>query len=447
MNNLLIEKVSQYIYKNNLLSKLSGKIIVGVSGGVDSAVLLYILHYLGYKCQAVHCNFHLRGEESLRDEKYASLLASSMNVNFLKKDYDTRYIAKQRNISIEMAARNLRYECFENLRQEQNAELIAVAHHREDSIETLLLNLIRGTGIRGLVGIKSKNGKIIRPLLDNTKQEILQFAKKNQILHMTDSSNFDEEFVRNKIRLKLIPLLRILNPSIEKTLLYVIKNLTEVTKIYDAHIEKVINRVFNPKIGVINIIELKKTPSPESILFEILKKYGFNRHIVYNVNRAIEGLSGKIFCTSQYTLIKDRSHFLLIPSGKNNENKVYLINENEKKITVPFLIKIYYKNIGNNFQIKYNSNAAYFDIEKLQFPLKLRKWEKGDKFIPFGMQNFQKLSDYFNDHKFSKLEKEQVWLLCSGNDIIWIVGKRIDNRYRIKSTTRKAVIFNFLKKN
>lgn len=444
MKDVLIEKIARYIRKNDLLPQYSVKIIVGVSGGVDSSVLLYILRQLGYDCQAAHCNFHLRGKESWRDEKHAASLASSMNVGFFKKDFNTQYVAKQRNISVEMAARDLRYRWFEHLRREQNAEVIAVGHHRGDNIETFFLNLIRGTGIRGLSGIRSKNEKIIRPLLNITKQELLQFAEKNQITYITDSSNLEEKYVRNKIRFKLFPFLQTLNPSIEQVLLRTIENLTEVIKIYDFHVKKMKNKVFNSDIGIINIPRLQESSSPESILFEILKNYGFNHDVIFNIARTVRGLSGKKFYASQFILIKDRKQFLLIPRNGNSENKVYEIAESEKEIAIPLPIRIYYENVRNNFQIKCDSNTAYFDIDKLQFPLQLRKWKRGDRFIPFGMQNFQKLSDYFNNNKVSRLEKENIWLLCSGNDIIWIIGKRTDNRYKINSTTRRVIIFEYL---
>ncbi|MDR2520793.1 MAG: tRNA lysidine(34) synthetase TilS [Bacteroidales bacterium OttesenSCG-928-I14] len=445
MNDLLIKKVSLYIRKYDLLPKFPGKIIVGVSGGVDSSVLLYVLYRLGYNCQAAHCNFHLRGKESLRDEIQACSLAYSMNMNFFKKDFNTWDNAKKKKISLEMAARELRYEWFENLRQEQNAEVIAVAHHRLDNIETLLLNLIRGTGIRGLVGIKFKNKNVVRPLLCISKQEIVQFAIDNKIVYITDSSNFKEVFKRNKIRFKLLPLLRTLNPSIDQTLLYVIRNLEEVAKIYDAHIKIVKNDVFNSNTGIIDIKKLRNLPSPESVLFEILKEYGFNRNVVYSITRAIEAnnLSGKVFCTSGYLLIKNRDQFLLVPRNENDENKIYKIDQNEKRITIPTKMEICYEDVRNDFKIECDSNIAYFDIKKLQFPLQLRKWRNGDKFIPFGMRNFQKLSDYFSNHKFSRLEKKNIWILCSGDDIIWIVGERIDHRYRICSLTKKAVIFKY----
>jgi tRNA(Ile)-lysidine synthase len=445
LNDVLIKKVAQYIHKNGLLPQCQAKIVVGVSGGVDSSVLLYILHHLGYKCQAAHCNFHLRGDESSRDEKHAALLASSMNLVFFKKDFNTQYLAQRNKISIEMAARVLRYKWFEYLRQEQNAEVIAVAHHKGDNIETLLLNLVRGTGIRGLKGIRPKHGKIIRPLLDITRQEIVQFAKDNRIVYVDDSSNFEEKYIRNKIRFKLLPLLKTLNPSVEQVLLHTIENLAEVIKIYDSHIEEARNKVFNPDIGMINIIELQKFPSPESILFEILKTYGFGRDVIYNITRAMKSLSSKEFYSLQYILIKDRERFLLIPREESSKNKIYEINKDDREMIVPLPIRMRYKDIGgDNFQIKCNPNIAFLDVKKLQFPLQLRKWERGDRFVPFGMRNFQKLSDYFNNHKFSKLEKKNTWLLCSRDDIVWIVGKRIDNRYRVSSTTRRVIIFESL---
>ena len=423
----MLQKVKKYIDEQHLLSigKYSPKIIVGLSGGADSVVLLYILRQLGYECIAAHCNFHLRGEESLRDEHFAIDLANSWNIPIYKQDFDTQLIAKQKGISIEMAARDLRYEWFEQLRKEQNAEAIAVAHHQGDTIETLLLNLIRGTGLRGLTGISSKNGNIIRPLLCASKQEVLQFAEENELSFITDSSNLQEDYTRNKIRLSLIPLLQSLNPSVHLALLRTMENLHEVEKIYDSYIQESKAKVFDSLKGTINIPLLKALSSPESVLFEILKEYGFGTEVIREAYRSIDSQSGKEFYSSKYTLIKDRNHFLLVSA-----------EEETSEIQIQMIIEENHP----NFQIKKDKEVAYFDADKLQLPLTVRKWQKGDKFIPFGMTGFQKISDYFNNHKFSKPQKEQTRLLCSGKDIIWIIGHRADNRYRVGESTKRIAV-------
>ncbi|GHV59081.1 tRNA(Ile)-lysidine synthase [Bacteroidia bacterium] len=425
----MIRKIRHYIEKHRLLN-VNSKVIVGLSGGADSVVLLSVLQRLGYECLAAHCNFHLRGEEALRDEKQAIDFAQSLKISCFKQDFDTLSVARERGISIEMAARDLRYEWFEQLRLEQNADAIAVAHHRDDSIETLLLNLIRGTGIKGLAGIKPKNGSIIRPLLEVSKQDILHYAAERKLPFVTDSSNLQDEYTRNKIRLSVIPLLQSIQPAIDLALIRTMENVNEAIKIYDFHIREAIEQVFDNEKGTIDIVQLQTLPSPEAVLFELLKGYGFNREVVQDIVLAMNKQSGKEFYSPEYIIVKDRNCFLLLPRNAANEPAIEEIHEKDVLLVA----------VDEHFKITKDRNIAYFDAEKLQFPLQIRSWKQGDKFIPFGMNQFQKLSDYFNTHKFSKPEKENVRLLCSDNHIIWIMGHRTDNRYRITEKTQKAVI-------
>ncbi|MDR1527591.1 MAG: tRNA lysidine(34) synthetase TilS [Dysgonamonadaceae bacterium] len=425
----MIRKIRHSIEKHQLLN-VNAKVIVGLSGGADSVALLFILQRLGYNCLAAHCNFHLRGEEAIRDEKQAMDFARSLNIPCIKQDFDTLSLARRRGVSVEMAARDLRYEWFEQLRQEQNADAIAVAHHRDDSIETLLLNLMRGTGIKGLAGIQPKNGYIVRPLLEVSKLEILQYIAENQLSFVTDSSNLQDEYTRNKIRLSVLPLLQSIQPAIDSALIHTMENVNEAVKIYEFHIQKAIQKVFDREKGSIHIPHLRTLPSPEAVLFELLKSYGFGRDTVQNIVLAMDKHSGKEFYSPEHLLIKDRNDFLLL--SRNTTDKPLMEEIQEKDVI--------FLPIDENFEMTKNRNIAYFDAEKLQFPLQIRTWKQGDKFMPFGMNRFQKLSDYFSTHKFSKPEKEKARILCSGNDIIWIMGHRTDNRYRITEQTQKAVI-------
>ena len=475
-NIAMLQTIKQYIGKNNLLQP-NDKIIVGLSGGADSVVLLSVLHNLGYKCVAAHCNFHLRAEESDRDEWFAADFAASLSVPFFKKDFDTNAVAKERGISIEMAARDLRYEWFEELRKNENAQAIAVAHHQDDSIETLLLNLIRGTGIKGLAGIKPRSGFVVRPLLCVSKAEILQYAQTENIPFVNDSSNSLPEFTRNKIRLQVIPLLKTLNPSIDEALTQTMYNLNEAAKIYDAEVEKFKETVFDEKTGHISISLLKTFPSPETLLFELLKDFGFGKEIVFEIYKAIDSQSGKEFYSSTHRLVKDREVFLLLPI-EDAEEKTYLIQSDDVGILeVPFRMKISSCVIARAearsnpplpqplhkrersispplgelegvdcfaWRLAMTTNEAYLDKDKLHFPLILRKWQPGDKFIPFGMKGFQKLSDFFNNNKISKPEKEKIWLLLSGEDIVWVVNHRIDNRFRIDENTKTVCVLKLM---
>ena len=435
-NKFFHRRIRQYIEKHQLLNP-NARIIIGLSGGADSVVLLSVLHHLGYECLAAHCNFHLRGEEALRDEKQAIAFAESLKIPWFKQDFDTLSMARKRGVSIEMAARDLRYEWFEQVRREQGAEAIAVAHHRNDSIETLLLNLLRGTGIKGLAGIQPKNGYIVRPLLGVSKQDILHYAAGKNLPYVTDSSNLQDEYLRNKIRLSVIPALQSIQPSVDSALIHTMENVNEALKIYDFHIREAIQKVFDQEKGTIDIVQLQTLPSPEAVLFELLKEYGFDRDTVRNIVLAMGKQSGKEFYSPEYTLIKDRYCFLLLPRQPVSKPPVEEVNEQD----------VVFVTVDENFVLIKDRNIACFDAEKLQFPLQIRTWEKGDKFMPFGMNRFQKLSDYFSTHKFSKPEKENTKLLCSGNDIIWIMGHRTDNRYRITEKTQKAVLFKLFLKN
>ena len=439
----MLEKVREYIQKENLILH-NTKVIVGLSGGMDSMVLLDILTLLGYSCLAAHCNFHLRGEESNRDEIFVKKWCKSIDIPFTSINFDTNQYASDLKISIEMAARELRYNWFETLRRHYQANCIAVAHHKDDSVETVLLNLIRGTGIKGLTGISPKNGYVVRPLLCISRSEIENYILERDIPYVTDSTNSEDLYLRNSIRLNVIPLLETLNPSVKDTIYRTSKNVTEAEKVYSESIQKTIKKVFNN--NKIDINELRQTASPRSVLFEILTPYNFTPSTIEDISESIDSISGKIFFSDsnsnfekkKYRLIKDRNSFLLdVVNDIYNENEMYLIEEGTSEINFPVSIKI--REISSPADIIYNSHFLYIDADKIKYPLVLRKWRSGDWFIPFGMKGKKKLSDYFTDRKFSLKDKEDVWLLTYENDIVWIVGERNDNRFKITENTKKII--------
>lgn len=439
----MLEKVREYIQKENLILH-NTKVIVGLSGGMDSMVLLDILTLLGYSCLAAHCNFHLRGEESNRDEIFVKKWCKSIDIPFTSINFDTNQYASDLKISIEMAARELRYNWFETLRRHYQANCIAVAHHKDDSVETVLLNLIRGTGIKGLTGISPKNGYVVRPLLCISRSEIEKYILERDIPYVTDSTNSEDLYLRNSIRLNVIPLLETLNPSVKDTIYRTSKNVTEAEKVYSESIQKTIKKVFNN--NKIDINELRQTASPRSVLFEILTPYNFTPSTIEDISESIDSISGKIFFSDsnsnfekkKYRLIKDRNSFLLdVVNDIYNENEMYLIEEGTSEINFPVSIKI--REISSPTDIIYNSHFLYIDADKIKYPLVLRKWRSGDWFIPFGMKGKKKLSDYFTDRKFSLKDKEDVWLLTYENDIVWIVGERNDNRFKITENTKKII--------
>ncbi len=429
----MITKVRQYIQKNNLLPS-NATVIVGLSGGADSVVLLHVLNQLGYHCIAAHCNFHLRNEESSRDEQFAVSFAKSMQVPVHVIEFDTRQYASEQKISIEMAARELRYTWFEKLKKNEQAEAIAVAHHRDDSIETVILNLIRGTGLNGLTGIKPKNDNLVRPLLCLSKEDILEYVQKHDLKYVTDSSNLQNEFVRNKIRNQIIPLFKSINPSAPEAIERTIENLRETSLISEKALQEYCSKVFTK--GKINVPKLMKTPSPEAVLFHILNNYQFNRDVILEILQASTGSPGKVFYSPEYRLIVDREELLIAEKKQSGDDK-YFIEAEDLMVTEPIALQFSYEKYIDRSDIKKDKEYAIFDAEKLHYPLVLRKWKPGDRFIPFGMRGFKKLSDYFNDMKFSILDKENTWILCSGNDICWIVGHRTDNRFRVDKSTKR----------
>jgi tRNA(Ile)-lysidine synthase len=434
----MIHTIHTYIEKHQLLQP-GDTVIAGVSGGADSIALLHVLVRLGYKCAAAHCNFHLRGEESDRDEAFVKQTADALNIPFLKADFDTTGYATRKHISIEMAARELRYQWFEELRVTYPAQAIAVAHHQDDSVETLLLNLTRGTGIRGLRGIQPRNEYLVRPLLAVNRNTVLEWLAQQHIAYQTDSSNWSDEYTRNFIRLRILPLLEEINPSVREAIARTAGHLADVETLYADLIEKERTRVME-NVQQISIPKLMQSPAPRTILYEILKPYGYTRILAGSIFDALQGEAGKIFDApkSSVRVIKDRDTLLLTTQHAKRE-ATYTLEANDR-LTTPITISTQKKRIDASFEIEKTPSVACFDYDKLSFPLTLRTWRKGDWFIPFGMWGRKKLSDYYSDHKFSRLRKEQTWLLCNGPDIIWVVGERPDARYRIGNAAKYALV-------
>ena len=416
-----INKVQRFIEQHDLLAR-SSKTLVALSGGADSVALLRILLSLGYACEAAHCNFGLRGKESDRDERFVRQLCDQLQVPLHVIHFDTAQVAAQQHISIEMAARKLRYGWFEDLRLQLNADAVAVAHHQDDSVETFLLNLLRGTGIHGLKGIRPKNGYIVRPLLCLNRQEIIDYLKELAQPYVTDSTNLQDEYTRNKIRLRLLPLMEEINPSVKNSILQTAKYLNDASRVYDKGIEEGKSRVCIP--DGIAIGALLKEPAPEALLFEILRPLGFNPSQTADVFHSLQGTPGRTFISPSARLIKDRD-FLFWESSREETGKPALTLK-EHDYTPDFVIPR-------------SKDIACLDAGKLHRPLTLRKWKQGDTFVPFGMKGTKKVSDYLTDRKFSLLQKERQWVLCSGDDIVWLVGERSDNRFRVDENTRKVL--------
>ena len=434
--------VRAYIEKNQLLTD-NRPVLVGVSGGADSIALLTLLVELGYSCIAAHCNFHLRGEESVRDELFTKEYVEKLNVPFLKVDFDTYDYAQKNRLSIEMAARELRYRWFEEQRVHIGAQAIAVAHHQDDQVETLLMNLVRGTGIRGMRGIRPKNGFIVRPLLAVSREEILVWLNKRQVSYVTDSTNLSDIYTRNFFRLRVLPLLEEINPSVKKAIANTANHLSEVEMLYSQVVKEAKKNVMRDEHSL-SISELMHYSAPHAILYEILKEYGFSPSVVNSIYLSLNRESGKIFYSPTYRLIKDRNYLFLSPLLEKNDFE-YTLDIKKTNNLLPIELSFEEIVISEEFYLQKNPCIAYFDYDKLKYPLTLRKWRIGDWFIPFGMKGRKKVSDYFSDRKFSRLDKEQTWLLCSGESVIWIVGERSDNRFRLDKTTKKVLVVKFLR--
>jgi len=434
----MIRAVRSYIEKHRLL-EINSPVLVGFSGGADSVALLAILKRLGYSCIALHCNFHLRGEESERDEEFARQFACGLGIPFHKKDFPTEEYAREKHLSIEMAARELRYHWFEEMRESLHAQAIAIAHHQDDSIETLLINLVRGTGIRGLRGIQPHNGYVVRPLLPVSREDILKWLEEEGYHYITDSTNLSDIYTRNFIRLRILPLLEELNPSVRCTIARTAANLSDVESLYDYVIEEAKGNIFIDDFRL-SIPKLRSYPASETVLYELLLPYGFNRIMVEEIYSSLTKTSGKIFFSKDYRLLKDRDYLILsLLSEKRDDESYTIASENDFK-NLPIELSTDKIVLNEDYKIEKDKHIASFDYEKIKFPLTLRHWKEGDWFIPFGMTGKKKLSDYFSDHKFTRIEKENVWLLCSGDDILWITGERIDNRFCIQKTSKQAFI-------
>ena len=437
----MIKRIQQFIINKKLFSKDSN-LLLAISGGADSVCLFFALKELGYNVELAHCNFNLRAEESDEDEYFVKELANKYGVKFHVNSFETQKYASEQKISIQMAARDLRYKWFDELLAVNNLDFVITAHHKDDNVETFFINLIRGTGVNGLCGIKAKNKKIIRPLLEISRQEIERYLTKNKIKYRNDSSNSEVKYLRNKIRHQLMPLLKEMNPNIEQTITNQIFVLDGINKVFQEQMTAIKERLLVQKEGIykLNISELIELQHLEVILFEILKPFGFSE--VDQIIKAINSQSGKQFFSDTYQLIIDREQIII--SALENHQEDIEIREIEIEIKNPLTMKF----AGSlDFSLNKNPNVAKLDFDKLSFPLKLRKWKNGDKFKPLGMRNFKKVSDFFIDEKYSILAKQKQWILCSEDDIVWIVGNRIDDRYKIETHTKKVYIAELLKEN
>jgi len=429
------QKVLSYIQKHQLLT-FDKPIIVGVSGGIDSVVLLHILVSLGYDCIIAHCNFHLRTEESNRDEKFVRSLARNYNFPFYSIDFQTTEYATNNGISIEMAARDLRYNWFSELLEKHHAQAVAVAHHADDSIETMLMNLMRGTGLRGMTGISSRNKNVVRPLLCCTRSELENYLIEHELEHVEDSTNSLSDYKRNKIRNEILPLLTEINPSIRQTLYASLDHFKGTLKIYQQAITKITEMIVDNSGETItmNIELINKQVDVPTIMYELLSPYNFNFKVIEQIIEHLDSESGKIFFSETHRLVKDRNKLIISTKCLNKEN-IFILSQEDEVLYFPSKLTINKFAVTEAYEVSRNNKKVHIDAAKINFPLTIRAWREGDTFYPFGMKKRKKVSDFFIDNKFSLPEKEQTRFLVSGDEIVWIIGHRLDNRFRVSEET------------
>jgi len=433
-------RFNNFINSNNLCNK-QDTILVAVSGGIDSVVLLDLFVNADYNIALAHCNFKLRGKESDTDELFVKSLCEKYNIKNHFISFDTKKYAEKNKLSIEMAARELRYNWFNSLCKENNYSKIAVGHHLNDSIETIFINLTRGTGINGINGISPVNGNIIRPLLFATREQIEEYSSKNNLKYRNDSSNESTVFVRNIIRHNIIPELKKINPSFEKTMMQNIKNLSDTAAIYNERINSITEKIVlqNNNHYKIPISELNKLPEKQVWLFEFLSQFGFSNAVSNNIIAGINNNSGKIFFSNTHKLLIDRK-YILIEKITDNQYQPFIIENIEDFNKLPFEVSVSVVS-ADNFILNKNKNIANIDLDKLKFPLTVRKWQNGDIFYPLGMKNKKKVSDFFIDNKINRFDKDNIWIFTDAeNRIFWIAGLRIDNRFKVTDKTKNVII-------
>ena len=418
------------------------KVLVAVSGGVDSMVLLQMMRQSNLNPIVAHCNFKLRGQESDLDAEFVRKASQTMGLDYREKSFNTSQFASDNGISIQMAARKLRYEWFEELAKQEDCRFIAVAQHADDSIETVLLNLVKGTGIAGMHGIKPKNGKIIRPLLNMSRAEIIDFAKWRQLSWREDSSNADTHYERNFIRHEILPMLRKLNPKAN----HAISNHATLMQRYEHILDwmthnvetKISRNLFRGHFTVFNLDILFEYPEPATLLFHVLRKHGLNYDICEQSIRT-ETATGAQFISGNMVLVKDRSNLVLTDIQTLQSTETCEIKESDSAADLEFgslLVSFHDQMDETDFG---KSSVAYLDASKISFPLTVRRVQSGDRFHPLGMQNSKLVSDFFTDAKATLVERTASYIVCSGDKIIWLASHRIDDRFKILPNTKKVL--------
>lgn len=455
----ILQQVAGFIARNQLLAA-DNKYIVALSGGADSVALLLIMKALGYDVEAAHCNFHLRGKESERDENFCVSLCESLGVILHRIHFDTLTYAQLHKVSIEMAARDLRYSYFEQLRRDINADAICVAHHKDDNVETILLNLVRGTGMNGLTGISPRNGFILRPLLCIGREDILEYLEAENQDYVTDSSNLVDDVQRNKIRLNVLPLLENVNPAVKDNILTMARWIAEASTIVEASLDEAkAKAVSSLSVGAknhdakpmvndsfsVDISKIEEYPSAEYLLWDILKDYGFNSSQVALVADNLHATTGTSWLSSSHELTLDRGRLILTPLDKEEGRQMRIPEAGTYVFTELCKLKIEQKEINENYTISRSSDKVCLDAQKVKFPLMIRRVARGDRFVPFGMKGSKLVSDFLTDQKVAlPLKRRQLVVTDACDNILWVVGKRLDGRFAVSPCSKSVVEISLL---
>lgn len=440
----MLKQFKEFIEQEGLFGS-QNHILVAVSGGVDSMVMLDLLIKGKYPASIAHCNFKLRGKDSDLDEEFVRDFAKMHGMPFFCKSFDTSRYARKKGISIQMAARELRYKWFEELRAQEGCDHIATGHNMNDNAETFFVNLLRGTGLAGLTGISAKTGYLVRPLLSFLREDIEVYAARNEIAYRTDRSNNETKYLRNYIRHHIITQFVSQRQDFISSLHGTMQKLDEVHSVYLEYIDILKRKILEHSHGrtLVRISSLKVLEHPHVVLYEILRPFGFNEGMINDILDAMNGTPGKQFFTSTHKLTIDRE-FLMLEDIIPQDEKQYIIPRCKKELTEPLNIMFRLVKAVES-EISGDPALAFLDFEKIEFPLKLRKWQHGDVFYPLGMKRPKKLSDFFIDSKVPLPDKDNIWLLCSGEDIIWVVGYRIDERFKVSESTQKILLVEWKK--